>query len=148
LLTAFRNSPANKPRAVAALQDLPTGPVVKLAAGGYVVAALTSGRDLYAWGGHPGRPALLEGLSGQPSPVLVDERDIVDVGVGESHLIALTSEGHVFAIGDNTNGQLGLETRSASSWTRVELALAGGGHKVTGVAAGPRNSFMVVEKQE
>lgn len=139
--------PAAKPREVADLKDLPTGPVTKLAAGGYLLAAITSGKDLYAWGGHPGRKAVLKEVSVQPSPVLIDEHDIIDVGIGDSHLIALTSDGQVFVIGDNGNGQLGLSVESAPSWTKVNLELGEEQH-VTGVAAGPKNSFIIVGNQK
>lgn len=130
-----------------ALEGLPTGRIVKLAAGGHIVAALTSGHDLYAWGGHPGRPALLEGISGQPSPVLVEEHDILDVGVGDAHLVALTTDGQVFVIGDNGSGQLGLDVESAACWTRVDVGL-GEDRRVAGVDAGPKNSFVMVKKQK
>ncbi|CAK7198921.1 hypothetical protein SEUCBS139899_001589 [Sporothrix eucalyptigena] len=96
-------SPADNPGRVTALEDLPTGPIVKLAAGGYVLAALTRGRDLYCWGGYPGRrPMVLEDLTGEPSPIVVlvtadegndKEADIADIGVGDGHMIVLTADG-------------------------------------------------------
>ncbi|KAK3344133.1 regulator of chromosome condensation 1/beta-lactamase-inhibitor protein II [Lasiosphaeria hispida] len=153
-------SPASTPSLVSDLTNLPTGPITKLSAGGYLVAALTAGNDLYCWG-HPGRtPASI--LSEVPmtesaSPVVIDEFDIADVAVGEAHLVALTTTGEVFVLGDNSNGQLGLgpQVTAAAGWTRVSIGvdkeLSGKGLSetkvVVGVAAGPRNSFLIVQNQ-
>lgn len=137
--------PAEKPGLVTALQDLPTGPIVKIAAGGYMLAALTAGDDLYVWDGHPGRQAMFADIGEEPAPVVVgDELDVADVAVGEEHLIVLTTDGRVFVVGGNGNGQLGLPVKSADSWLQVELNLEEG-RRVVGVAAGPRNSFIMVK---
>ncbi|CAK7275412.1 hypothetical protein SEPCBS119000_006680 [Sporothrix epigloea] len=165
---AVSQSPAHIPGRVTALEDLPTGPIVKLAAGGYVLAALTKGHDLYCWGGYPGQQsAVLDGLTGEPVPVIVsvgatdrdadqiDEAEIVDVGVGENHMIVLTADGTVCGIGSNGNGQLGLgrERQSAmqsnvsTAWTKVSGITSERGERVTGVYAGPRSSFIVVTRE-
>lgn len=138
------NSPADKPGLVTTLEDLPTGPIAKIAAGGYMLAALTAGNDLYLWGGHPGKKTVPAGVSDEPAPVVIDEQDIADVAVGESHLIVLTTEGKVFVIGENRNGQLGVSAASVDSWSPVELNLREGKTPV-GVAAGPTNSFIIVK---
>jgi len=126
------------------LQDLPTGPVARIAGGGYTLAALTAGDDLYCWGGHPGQPAVLD-ISGEPAPVVVEEHDISGVAVGSAHVVVLTTGGDVFAVGDNGNGQLGLgrEVRTATSWTKVDVPLRDG-QRVLSVAAGPRSSLLTV----
>lgn len=135
------------------LQDLPTGKIKKIAAGGYVLLALTEGNDLYAWGGHPGRPALIEGISGSPTPVIVEEHDIMDCAVGESHIIVLTEEGHVYVVGDNTNGQLGLPVKRVASWAKVTMPFTSGQSSVVvvvvvvAVEAGPRSSFVLTKHQ-
>lgn len=147
-------SPAHEPHPVIALDDLPTGPIVKIAAGGYLLAALTAGNDLYCWGGHPGLPPVIPDVSAEPQPVVVvgadgQEREIKDVGVGEMHLIVLTTDGEVFVAGskDCQNGQLGLGHLQGSSpdgtpWIKLDLE-----NKVqaTGVAAGPRTSFLIAQ---
>lgn len=138
--------PADQPALVTALQDLPTGPISKIAAGGYNLAAMTSGNDLYLWGGHPGRKAILTDVTDEPMPIDIEGQDIADVAVGELHLVVLTTEGDIFAVGDNTNGQLGLPHRSVESWTRVELDLQDD-QRAVGVAAGPKNSFIMVRKK-
>ncbi|KAI8965037.1 RCC1/BLIP-II [Daldinia sp. FL1419] len=140
------SSPAEKPGLVEELEDLPTGKIKKISAAGYLVLALTEGCDLYAWGGRPGQKALLEELSSSPIPVIVEESDIIDCGVGESHIIVLSSEGHVYVIGDNGNGQLGLLDDEASSWTKVPLQLEAG-QVVCGVGAGRSTSFILAKYQ-
>jgi regulator of chromosome condensation len=124
---------------------LPTGKITKLATGGYLLMALTEGNDIYAWGGHPSRPAVIEEVSGQPTPLIVEDQDIVDCAVGESHAIVLTSEGEVYAVGNNTNGQLGLPVEKAASWTKVPLD-SRPGSSISAIACGPRNSFLIVNK--
>ncbi|KAK4122943.1 RCC1/BLIP-II [Parathielavia appendiculata] len=141
------DSPAEGPGLVTDLEDLPTGPVTKLAAGGYILAALTAGNDLYCWG-HAGRSPILDDISDTPSPVVIDDKDIMDVAVGESHMLVLTSDSEVYVIGDNNNGQLGLPgVASTKTWTGIDLgSVLSSGQTVRGVAAGPRNSFLIVGK--
>ncbi|KAI1388878.1 RCC1/BLIP-II [Hypoxylon trugodes] len=145
--TVTDSSPAERPGIVEELEDLPSGRIKRIGAAGYLILALTEGDDLYAWGGHPGRPAILEGLSSSPIPIVVDEdSDITDFGVGESHIIALTSNSDVYVIGDNTNGQLGLSIKEARSWTKIHLHL--GVDRVTcSVGAGGRTSFILTKNQ-
>jgi alpha-tubulin suppressor-like RCC1 family protein len=142
------SNPADTPGPVPDLADLPTGPITKLAAGGYLLAALTAGNDLYCWG-HAGRCAMLADLSDTPSPVVINDHDILDVAVGDAHMLVLTTDRQVYVIGDNANGQLGLPGVSATrTWTRIDLgSVLGAGEFVTGVAAGPRSSFLVAGKQ-
>ncbi len=127
------------------LADLPTGQVTKLAAGGYTLAALTSGRDMYYWGCHPGRRAIPDDVSADPTPAVVEDRDIIDVAVGDLHMLVLTADGLVFGIGDNGNGQLGLgrDVAVVSSWTRIDIPVEPG-QAIKGVFAGPRNSFVLI----
>lgn len=156
-------TPAEQPGRVTSLDDLPTGPIVKLAAGGHVLAAVTSDHDLYCWGGYPGRKAVLpESVTGEPTPIVIstsrdgngEEADIVDIGMGDGHMIVLAADGTVFVIGSNANGQLGLgrenndnETLQTSgdktppAWTTVTTLPPG---KATSVYAGPRSSFVVI----
>ncbi|RYP68015.1 hypothetical protein DL771_006938 [Monosporascus sp. 5C6A] len=141
-----QESPAEYPGAVRELEELPTGKIKKIVAGGYVLLGLTEGNDLYAWGGHPGRPALIEGISGSPTPVIVEEHDVTDCALGESHMIILTEGGDVYVIGDNTNGQLGLPVRKTTSWTKAAIPLTAG-QSVVAVVAGPRSSFILTKYQ-
>jgi len=134
---------------VADLLDLPTGPVTSIAAGGYTLAALTMGNDLYLWG-DSGRSAALSELklSSRPEPAVIgneEGKDVASVAVGNSHLVVLTTDGEVYAIGDNTNGQLGISGEaSARFWTRVSINLPDK-RAITAVEAGPKNSFLLVK---
>lgn len=141
---------ATIPGQVTDLSDLPTGPITKLSAGGYVLAALTAGNDLYIWG-HGGRAAAA-GLAGlevvdEPMPVVIEDHDIADIAVGEAHLVALTTSGEVFVIGSNSNGQLGLgrEVEAVDSWTKVSVEKQ---TAFVSVAAGPRSSFLLAKKDK
>ncbi|KAI1873397.1 hypothetical protein JX265_005019 [Neoarthrinium moseri] len=139
------DSPAERPCRVMELDDLPTGKIVKIAAGGYLLMALTEGNDVYAWGGHPGQPAILEEVSRSPAPVVVEDSDIADCAVGESHAVLLTVEGDIFAIGVNTNGQLGLPGETRTSWTKLPFD-AEAGLAASAVFCGPRNTFVLARK--
>ncbi|KAL2257881.1 hypothetical protein VTK26DRAFT_9052 [Humicola hyalothermophila] len=156
-------SPASTPGPVPSLTDLPTGPITKLATspGSYLLAALTAGNDLYVWGDR-GRAAIFcsaLSLTDMPSPVVIgvddddNGKDVADVAVGDAHIIALTTDGEVYVVGDNANGQLGVPgLAAASTWTRVDLGSLEGGEeqqsRVTGVAAGPRSSFLIVRNNQ
>lgn len=142
-------SPADEPSLVTDLPGL-DGPIRHIAAGGYTVAALTEGGSLYVWGtstaGTHRRQQAFSTLSGVPSYVEVDgEKDVRNVAVGESHAIALTADGCLYVIGGNENGQLGLGRGfkgRAETWTKL-VFLPPAGFVVTGVAAGPRASFII-----
>ncbi|KAK1826303.1 regulator of chromosome condensation 1/beta-lactamase-inhibitor protein II [Podospora conica] len=142
------------PHPVPDLLDLPTGPVVKIdsSSSGYVLAALTAGGDLYVWG-HAGRAeaAGLGGMevTGDVTPVVVDDHDVADVAVGEGHVVVLTTTGEVFGIGSNGNGQLGLgeEVEGTEAWTRIGEEVPAG-KEVVGVVAGPRSTFLLVRDTE
>lgn len=142
------------PHPIPDLLDLPTGPVVKIAssASGYVLAALTAGGDLYAWG-HSGRAAAAGlgglGVTGEVTPVVVEEFDVADVGVGEGHVVVLTTTGEVFGIGSNGSGQLGLGegVEGVDEWTRLGGDVVSEGKEVVGVVAGERSTFLVVRRR-
>ncbi|KAL2680572.1 hypothetical protein Neosp_008174 [[Neocosmospora] mangrovei] len=146
------SSPADVPGLVSDLSDIGE-PIKKVAAGGYTLAALTEGGGLYLWGmqspGSQSRHQAFTDLSGIPNYVEVDgEKDVQDIALGESHAIALTTDGCVYVVGDNTNGQLGLRSDSKSpvdSWLKVPFNVPPG-WDIVGVEAGPRSSFIVTAK--
>ena len=120
--------PRTSPSRVPALADVV---VAKVAAHAGHAAAVSATGELYTWGrdgdGQLGRPRRRGQLRGpaaaaadaaaaaaenprKPHRVVaggLDRRDIVDVAVGESHTVALTSEGVLWSWGSNANGQLG-----------------------------------------
>jgi alpha-tubulin suppressor-like RCC1 family protein len=106
---------------------------------------LTTGNDLYLWGGRPGQVKICDELEDYPTPVDVEGNDWMDVAVGQEHIIALSTNGDVWVIGEGGNGQLGLgdDTSTLRHWRKVDLNL--GGMKVSKVYAGYKNSFLLVE---
>ncbi|KAJ2993852.1 hypothetical protein NUW58_g1716 [Xylaria curta] len=133
--------PAERPGLVEDLEGLPSGKIKKVAAGGYTILALTEGHDLYGWGGHPARQTAFDTPSSTPSPVVVEENDILDCSVGEAHMIVLTTGGDVYVVGDNTNGQLGVASGKTVKWKQVPFSSQG--EVIVGVKAGQRSSFIV-----
>lgn len=124
-------------------------PVKHVSAGGYTLAALTESGAVYLWGSSPHRAQTRYGSSlafgGVPNYVEMDDgKDVRDVAVGESHLLALTTDGLIYAIGDNTNGQLGLDKSIShvQSWQHIVFYVPIG-HEMIAVAAGPRSSFIL-----
>ncbi|KAK2591742.1 hypothetical protein QQS21_010563 [Conoideocrella luteorostrata] len=130
-------------------------PVKHVTAGGYILAALTESSSVYVWGrqsggmGHRTFNSSFD-VSGMPNYCEVyGDKDVQDIALGESHAIALTANGEVCVIGTNSNGQLGLgKSRDfhATAWTKLHLDLPTG-HHVTGVAAGPRCSFILTAQK-
>ncbi|KAJ4313817.1 hypothetical protein N0V84_009221 [Fusarium piperis] len=145
-------SPADVPGLVSDLSDIGE-PIKKVVAGGYTLAALTEGGGLYLWGmqspGSQSRHQAFTDLSGIPNYVEVDgEKDVQDIALGESHAIALTTDGCVYVVGDNTNGQLGLGSDSkgpVESWLKMTFTPPTD-WEIVGVEAGPRSSFIVTAK--
>ncbi|PHH90282.1 hypothetical protein CDD83_4083 [Cordyceps sp. RAO-2017] len=146
---ATAESPADEPGAVLDLADLGE-PIMQVSAAGYTLAALTESGAVYLWGRpphgtHRRRQALLT-LNRVPNYVEIDGgKDVQDVAVGDSHVIALTTDGSIFVLGDNTNGQLGLGKNGigeVQSWTKAPFHLPDG-HEAVAVAAGPRSSFIL-----
>jgi regulator of chromosome condensation len=130
------------------------------------VAALTSNScSVYVWGCYPQsagsrtleatensqihrRGHAFPELSGIPNYTEVDGgKDVVDVAFGEAHAIALTTDGLIYVIGENKNGQLGLgrEVQRVETWTNVLFPVANDS-EIVGVAAGPRASFILTAK--
>lgn len=109
-----------------------------------MTAALTSGNDLYLWGGRPEQPKVLDELSGTPEPVDLDGQDVLDVAVGVDHILVLTNEHKLYVVGANRNGQLGLNVEELFEWREVVLPL-GGKQRIVSVHAGYKNSFLIIE---
>ncbi len=90
-------------------------------------------------------------MAGEPTPLDLNGKDILDVGVGDGHVIVLTGDKKVYVIGEGGNGQLGLGqgmgTKSLEEWQEVNLKLERE-REVVGVVAGPKCSFVVVRVVE
>ena len=151
------SDPADVPRAVPFFGGVPIGKVA-VGGGGSIGAAVSRDRDLYLWGGSVGTEerrikALPTTLSdddeGNDDLVRLvnirDKADVVDVGVGSGHVLALTAEGEVWTVGDGEYGQLGTGGMGyEEDWKRVRGEWEGKG-KVVGVGCGFGGSWIVVE---
>ncbi|KAF5630541.1 e3 ubiquitin ligase HERC6 [Fusarium sp. NRRL 52700] len=149
---ADESHPANEPGVIQDLSDLGE-PIKKVAAAGYTAAALTESGGLYLWGmaapGSQSRPSISQDISELPNYFEVDgDKDVQDIGLGESHAIALTTDGCIYVIGNNTNGQIGLGEDAqdpVSSWSKIDFTPPEG-WAIVAVEAGPRSSFIVTKK--
>lgn len=144
-------SPPDQPYQVTALVEL-DDPVIHISAGGYIVAALTKGGSIYAWGrdtkGVHRHEQVFPSMEGMPNYMEVDgDKDIIDFAVGDGHAIALSDDRCIYVRGDNTNGQLGLgrSTQRLDSWQKLDFSPPDG-YSVHSVAAGPRSTFILVTK--
>lgn len=80
---------------------------------------------------------------------------ITQVATGDYHSLALSKDGHVFAFGDNSLGQLGVDFEASSPFldtpvsVPIEKLYRGSewNPKVTRIAAGGANSFFTVDAQ-
>ena len=140
--------PASRPCPTSFLGGVP---IRKVAAGGWIGAAVSDDRDLYIWGGRAGetkRINALPSLSEEEDMRLVDINggvDVIDVGVGMGHVVALTGDGEVWVAGEAEHGQLGTGgDEFEEAWVRVRGAWEGKG-KVVGVGCGVWNSWVVVD---
>ncbi|KAJ4144629.1 hypothetical protein LMH87_003504 [Akanthomyces muscarius] len=144
------HKPARHPARVADLDHLlDHDPIQHIAAAGYAVAALTRSGDVYMWGQHPpsrtGEQPFFPNLSDISSYTEIGGgKDIQDVALGEAHAIALTRQGELYVVGSNRSGQLGIPAiASTNQWTHLAFNPPNG-FRVTGVAAGPNTSFVLV----
>lgn len=141
-------SPAAKPGIVEALGGLKIG---KIAACGWICAAMSEDGALYVWGTtSPGGNAKINALKAEDGGDVVlvtisggssdEPLDVLDVGIGDDH-IAVVVEGHrLFVVGDNSNGQLGLGNDvSLEDWQEVTQP------GIKSVWCGPLSTFALVD---
>lgn len=147
------NRPADQFIRVHDLNPLDDDPVLHITACGYTVAALTKSGSVYIWGrtspSRPQEPPFIPGLSPFPNYVEIgQDLDIQDFALGEAHAIALTTDGDIYVIGSNGNGQLGLDldTKASRTWIKHDF-VAPSDHVVSGVSAGPRTSFILTSSK-
>lgn len=141
--------PADKPGIVDALGGLKIASIQCGPGVGWLASALSEDGALYLWGtpmpgedgairclsdAGPGEVALVEII---PEPN-VEPVDIISAAVGRNHVSVVTDDGHLFAVGDNGNGQLGMtkERPFVEDWTRVPSL-----HGMQRVVAGPKATF-------
>ncbi|KAI0226353.1 hypothetical protein L0F63_002821, partial [Massospora cicadina] len=125
--------------------------IVQLAAGDSISAVLTSSGEIYLWGTFRTFTGLL-GFVSQPgalqaTPVKLKAPkgvQFVQIVAGNNHLLALTTKGTVYVVGDNEAGQLGLRSSSRHPHSTASLNLAPLALKnIVHLAAGGYHSFAV-----
>ncbi|KAK2182866.1 hypothetical protein NP493_331g00003 [Ridgeia piscesae] len=123
--------------------------IVGLAYGsGPHILAYTSGGDVYSWG-HNGYCQLGNGGTNQgQSPSLVSTnllgRKVIEVACGSHHSMALTSDGEIFAWGQNNCGQVGTGSTSNQPTPRKVTACIGH-RKAVNIACGQTSSMAVLD---
>ena len=131
-----------RPRVIDGLQGLD---IAKIVAGNLVSMALTQNGEIWVWGSGPClglgsaeavslAPQLLEELA---------ERDvfIVDVSIGDSHVLALSQECVVYAWGVNTMGQCGQGHVNSPIVRPVKVKMSLDGVPVHQISAGTSHSM-------
>ena len=129
-----------RPKIIDALQGLT---ITQIAAGTQISAAVTREGALYVWGFGPclGNgssdetfllPKVVRGLSG---------RVVIDIAVGENHVVALTKDGLVFTWGNNQNGQCGTGSGMAT-YTSPQMVQGLHGAGIQQVTAGTTHTFV------
>ena len=78
--------------------------ITKIQCGAFCSAALTSNGEVYTWGRHV--CGLEEDATNLPKLMEID--NVIDISVGEFHMLALDKDNHVFAWGLNKYGQCGV----------------------------------------
>jgi len=147
-------TPAEEPGLVEALGGLRIASVQCGPGVGWLAAALSEDGALYLWGAAmPGEEGVIECLreAGAGEVALVEimsdlnaaePADIVGASVGRNHVAVVTDAGHLFVVGDNSNGQLGMgkEHSFLREWTRVPSL-----ENVSRVACGPKTTFALTQ---
>ena len=125
--------------------DLPAGTrVTSVAVGDNYSLAVTSTGGVLAWGQNTYGQLGNGTTTDSPTPVRVDlpaGTHVTAVAVGDGQSLAVTSDGHVLAWGQNDYGELGNGSTTDSS-TPVPVDLPAR-VRVTAVAAGYRHSLAV-----
>ncbi|KAI4719798.1 RCC1/BLIP-II protein [Aureobasidium sp. EXF-10727] len=127
--------------------------IKKVASDGWMTAALSQDGAVYLFGtGTPGTQNSLSCLAELDSTgaalVDIEEKgeplDLLDVAVGDGHVLLLTQEGRVFAAGDNRNGQLGLGPKASSYIKDWREVIVPDQRRCAAIFAGPKSSFFQI----
>lgn len=99
------------PSELTLLTSLQNETIIKIACGSYHSLALTRDGKLFAWGGNLFCQLGLPDFDWTSTPVqinsFVQDSPIKDVACGGNHSWVLLENGHIYATGDNSFGQLG-----------------------------------------
>ena len=120
-----------------------TGPVVAGAGYDYLVFACSTSPQQVFGVGHNAHGQAVPGCAETdvtvPRPFPLHSL-VTQVACGERHTLLLTDQGHVFAFGDNSNGQLGCGGVDSNSSRPMRVVVSA----VTSIAAGARHSLMTL----
>ena len=126
--------------------NLDTNKVVQAAVGNSFVVVLTSDGAVYSWGVNTsGQNGYGYAKSYNRTPVataIPRGKVITQIAVGESHVIALSSDGDVYAWGNNDNGQLGIGIKIQRELTPTLLPIT---EKVVQIAATGKGGAALTE---
>jgi alpha-tubulin suppressor-like RCC1 family protein len=107
--------------------------------------------DLYVWGGQASEVKKINALprpSDKEDVRLVDIKggiDVVDVGVGNGHIVALTGDGEVWTTGEGDYGQVGTGRKAfEEDWVQARGAWEGKG-SVVAVGCGVWCSWVLID---
>uniref|UniRef100_A0A914Z514 HECT domain-containing protein n=1 Tax=Panagrolaimus superbus TaxID=310955 RepID=A0A914Z514_9BILA len=126
------------------IESLSIYPIIQVAAGGTHFAALTASGQVFCWGKNT-NGQLTGKISDQFKfePIAVETLSkVIYVACGSKHTVVLTTEGRVFAFGNNAQGQLG-------DWRREDVVNVPKivsellGTTITGVSCGGRFTFAI-----
>ena len=128
--------------------------IKRIASSGWLTAALSEDGAAYLFGtSTPGSEKKVTCLNGidptQAALINVEENDepldVLDIAVGDEHLLLLVQDGRIFAAGDNRNGQLGLGKASPDyieNWIEIKKP---DNRRCKSLYAGPRCSLFCFE---
>jgi len=123
---------------------------VDLTGNDQMAAAITSKGELYTWGCGPLGIIDYNGISleiaDKPTKVnFFNNYFVKEVSIGNNHILVMAApkssinEMHIFAFGDNSKGQLGIENAPPNSWVEIEFFQTSKPYKI---AAGENCSFV------
>jgi alpha-tubulin suppressor-like RCC1 family protein len=132
--------------------SLPGGHVVQAAAGGAHSLVLTAPGQLYAFGqnfyGQLGSTTNNGKENANPTPAALAlpgaNGPVIQIAAGDTHSLALTAAGQLYAFGSNEFGQLGNPANSGTELanpTPLAVALPGASGPVVQIAAGASHSL-------
>ncbi|BDR52482.1 hypothetical protein KIM372_03890 [Bombiscardovia nodaiensis] len=116
--------------------SLPAGAMTQVSAGSDHSLALDNQGHVYAWGsnfsGELGNTANNNLNAANPTPTLVNSGSlsgatITQIGAGASHSLALDTQGHIHAWGNNRYGQLGTTTHNGTDIANPTPAIIASG---------------------
>ncbi len=127
-------------------KDISTREMKKIAAGYYSSFFIAPDGSVYAAGSNMyGQLGLSNTIGNQSSPIkmqLPAGTEAVGVAAGNNHTLVLDSDGNVYGVGKNNDGELGIGSTSELEETPVKMQLPTGS-KIVRIAAGHYHSLLL-----